>query len=84
MNLFDKAVRRTDYYGQSDSAAVQFLKNHPDYRNPTNKPSSGRYLVSMRYYIEKQKFGDTSLNWLINNHEPSGLIYCTHLQYDIK
>lgn len=82
--VYKKIMDSSIDYGQSDSAAVQFLKNHPDYTNPTNKPSSGRYLVSMRYYIEKQKFGDTSLNWLINNHEPSGLIYFTHLQYDIK
>lgn len=82
--VFEKIMDSSIDYGQSDSAAVRFLKNNPAYKIPTSQPLTGSYLISMRTIVENQKFGNTSLNWLIQHYQPTGVLNFTHIQYDVK
>lgn len=81
--VYQKIMDSSIDYGQSDSAAAQFLQDNPAYKFPDSTPTSGNYLLSMCQYIEQVKQGDTSLNWLVNKYEPIGLFKHVYLQFQV-
>ena len=84
MKVYEKVMDSSIDYGQSDSSAVQFVKNNKAFSFASANPTKGSLLLSMRKYIELNKQADTSLNWLVKNHQPTGIYQGVYLIYTIK
>ncbi len=77
--VFDTSID----YGQSDSAASRFSKQHPAYKLPVAKPTPGKYMVMMGEMLDYNLRDRQVYPWY-QQMKPDSLINHVILLYDIK
>lgn len=82
--VYEKIMDTGIDYGQSRKIAKDFLINNPNYTTPSATPHQGNYLVSMREIVLYKMYNDTTLNWLVKNYKPVGLVNHVYLKYKVE
>lgn len=76
--LYDSSVS----YGQGKPRLREFLKAHPDYRLPGDRPAPGKYAIDLETVASP--LSDNQAAWLRDHFEPSGHYRFVVLLYDIS
>lgn len=82
--VYEKIMDSGIDYGQNDSLIIAKLRTDSTLKVPTNIAAKGKYLLSMKTYVEQLKNGDSSLNWLVKHYEPQKQLAFVALIYDVK
>lgn len=81
--VYEKLMDTSMDYGQSKFFAHLFLQQNKNYTYPPDKPSTGKYIVSMQEIILHKMNNDTKYNWLINNYKPIAVLKNVYLLYNV-
>jgi hypothetical protein len=65
-------------YGQSSPWIKTFIKHHPGYKQPDNKPDTGYFIISVSHLYSEQEGETKNIAWLRNHFNPVG-----HYRYNL-
>lgn len=71
-------------YGQSEPWVKKYIKQHPRYKQPTNLPDTGYFIIPVGQLFSEQEGETKNIAWLRNHFEPSGHYRFNNLLYHVS